>query len=169
MALWDPKIGRYVAYRRLHQPQNRTCFRCLPKAASGDVPAPPEKNTTTCAYECPGGKCSGCANTSPFTCATDKDCNGKVHTCKGKATSCVAGVCSSGAGGELCTVSPAASAKYAHCGRGSAAERFVGRCESDDFGVFAGCDEGKPPNETSYTTVFGPDDQARLTLSGLES
>ena len=90
--------------------------------------------------------------------ATDKDCNGKVHTCKNKATSCVEGVCTSGAGGELCTVSPAASAKFAHCGRGSAAERFVGRCESPDFGVFAGCDEGKPKAETKYTTVFGPDD-----------
>jgi hypothetical protein len=50
------------------------------------------------------------------------------------------------------------SSHTARCGKGDRAERFVGRCESDSFSEFPGCDEGKPPNETSYLTVFGPDE-----------
>lgn len=110
-------------------------------------------------YECPGKVCAGCKGASPFLCKVDADCAAHAgepaHTCKGEQTLCVAGVCSSGSdpGKELCSV-PLASSR---CGPGAAAERFVGRCESESFAAFPGCDEGKPANETSFTTVFGPD------------
>ena len=44
VALWDPKLRKYVAFRRLHQPQNRSCSACAEYSPT------PKGNGTTCAY-----------------------------------------------------------------------------------------------------------------------
>ena len=158
VALWDESLEKYVAFRRLHQPSTRVCSRCAGYLRPNGT-APPHKlsNTTTCSYECPGSSCTGCPDSSPFYCKTHTDCPSS-STCQGKPTKCVSGVCSSGgAGGMLCNEEH--HENPSHCGQGDAAERHVGRCVSDTFDEFPGCDEGLPENETQYTTVFGPDAQ----------
>ena len=82
-------------------------------------------------------------------------------TCDGVRLSCLpsgqCGAAGKGPGGLAC-MEYRTHTPPGWCGPGAAAERFVGRCETDTLEEIPGCDEGKPKAETKYTTVFGPDD-----------
>ena len=171
VALFDPSLGKYIAFRRLHQPQSRQCATCAGTAIRHAPPPSPPSHWKAfgCAYQ-HGNNCP--APSAPLKCTSTADCNPlnfSDPTCDGVRISCLpSGVCGAagkGAGGIACmehcvdhtctAVDPSAPPGW--CGTGSAAERFVGRCETDDLREIVGCDEGLPANQTKYTTSFGPD------------
>ena len=164
VALWDQRLnggkGKYVAFRRLHQPQSRACETCAGRAVRENGGGPEYLNAG-CAYQhnnsCP-------PPSSPLKCKTTADCNPNKDpdpTCDGVRLSCLpsgqCGAAGKGPGGLAC-MEYRAHTGPGWCGLGAAAERFVGRCETDTLAEIPGCDEGKPKAETKYTTVFGPDD-----------
>ena len=75
VALWDQQLndgkGKYVAFRRLHQPQSRACVTCAGRAVRENAGAPEYLNYG-CAYQhnnsCP-------PPSSPLKCKTTADCN----------------------------------------------------------------------------------------------
>ena len=168
VALFDPHLGRYVAFRRLHQPQARHCNTCAGMAVR-HTPSPPPSHFRSfgCAYQhqnkCPPPSaplaCTSTAQCNPLN-DTDPTCDGVIVTC---LSSGVCGAAGKGAGGivcmQHCTESTCSSpvTPPGWCGAGAAAERFVGRCESETLAAIPGCDEGLPAAQTKYTTVFGPD------------
>ena len=168
VALFDPHLGRYVAFRRLHQPQARHCNTCAGMAVR-HTPSPPPSHFRSfgCAYQhqnkCPPPSaplaCTSTAQCNPLN-DTDPTCDGVIVTC---LLSGVCGAAGKGAGGivcmQHCTESACSSpvTPPGWCGAGAAAERFVGRCESETLAAIPGCDEGLPAAQTKYTTVFGPD------------
>ena len=162
VALFDSDLKKYVAFRRLHQPQPRPCVTCAGRAVRARPPGPHWENFG-CAYA-HGNACP--PPSSPLRCNTTDDCD-PLHypdpTCESVRISCLpskqCGAAGKGPGGLACmewaTTPPSTPPGW--CGAGAAAERFVGRCEADSLAAIPGCDEGHPPNETEYTTVFGPD------------
>lgn len=158
--LFDDKISKYVAFRRLHlrgagthkydrDRYGRACERCRPA-----TPGYPALNMSgeACGYSCPAGSrgepCGGCTHLKPVPCHFDADC---VHVRRWTALTLCQSPAAAGnicaklkIGAKICaaptTVEPLCVGS-GQCGLGYAAERYVGRCESETLDGFS-CDEG---------------------------
>ena len=166
VALYDPELAKYVAFRRVNNVSERVCNACV-GGGSRLQPKLPHAHSTTCAYECPGAEqCAGCPGYHEFRCNTTADC--EAETCRGQPVKCTAaGRCQanvSDQGTVLCLQNNASKVtKYGGCGVGPSADRYVGRCESSEWGRFDGCDTSSgsgagPILGRGLSVVFGPDE-----------
>eukprot|EP01046_Picozoa_sp_COSAG06_P019995 COSAG06_NODE_1446_length_9441_cov_7.431813_3_plen_786_part_00 len=173
VVVYDERLQKYVAYRRLHKrgagdhkydrgADGRSCERCRPT-----TPGYPALNMSgqSCGYACSDGPrgeaCGGCSHLAPVPCSADADCAeirrwSALTLCQSAAAS--GNVCGERNGSKIC-LNPSAEPLCVgpeECGLGYAAERFVGRCESATLGFEgANCDEG---GATPVEVAAGPDE-----------
>jgi hypothetical protein len=172
VALWDPSRAKYVAFRRLHQGQQRVCQSCAGGALQPPLAAG-QWREAGCIYQRDNATANkGCPlPAQPLQCSTDADCGVKhqlgnatgvslvAPACFGKPLQCLDGFC--GAYGEqrcnpptqppsdcpskqpsLYCIADPDSGPSGYCGQGMNALRFVGRCESPTLTHIDKCDEG---------------------------